>query len=214
MLARLAAVAATAVVLLIAPAAASAAKVGIGFSSGDIGVAGGYIPEYVADPGEVNQPSISITTAGATIVTFRDPLATISSEPPGDDSPCTLFDAHTAECVLPDPRWVQQTSGTLASVYAANGTLLYVRAQLGDRNDSYTGLASQAFPLELYGGAGNDTLSAGPGLTVFHADAGNDFIFAANGRDEPVFCGDGTDHVRTLDPGDEAWTDCEDVAAP
>jgi Ca2+-binding RTX toxin-like protein len=195
---------------------ANAAKVGIGFYDGDIGVAGGYIPEYIADPGEVNAPAISFTSAGAKIITFHDPIATISADPPGEDSPCMLLDSHTAECVLPDPRWIQQKSRSqsLAALYATSGSLLYVRADLGDRNDSYAGLAGEPFSLDLYGGAGNDTLFTGPGLTGIHADAGNDFIYAADGRDTTVFCGDGTDHVRTRDAGDTLWSDCEEVAAP
>jgi hypothetical protein len=194
---------------------ASAAQVGIYLDSGDIGVAGGYVPVYVAAPGEVNTPTVTVAPG---LVTFHDPVATISADPPEGDSACTLLDAHTAQCVLPDPGWIQRETVALngALVYALGTGVEYVSIDLGDRNDTYVpapvGLGEQAFSLQLQGGAGNDTLTNGPGATGTFGGPGNDFIYAADGSDELIMCGDGTDHVRTLDPGDEAWTDCEDVA--
>jgi Ca2+-binding RTX toxin-like protein len=219
MLARTAALVATAVVLLVAPAGADAAKVGIYLDSGDIGVVGGYVPVYVAAPGEVNAPTVTVTGTGD-LVTFHDPVATLSADPPEGDSPCTLVDAHTAHCVLPDPGWIQREAVALngALVYALGTGVKYVSIELGDRNDTYVpapvGLGEQNFALNLDGGSGNDTLTNGPGATGTFGGPGNDFIYAADGVDELVMCGEGTDHVRTLDPGDEAWTDCEDVASP
>jgi hypothetical protein len=198
---------------------AGAAQVGIYLDSGDIGVAGGYVPVYVAAPGEVNAPTVTVSATGG-LVTFHDPVATISADPPEGDSPCTLLDAHTAQCVLPDPGWIERETAALngALVYALGTGVEYVSIDLGDRNDSYVpapvGLGGQEFPARLFGGPGNDTLTTGPGETETYAGSGNDTIFAANGHDELVVCGDGIDHVRTVDPGDDAWTDCEYVASP
>jgi hypothetical protein len=231
MLARTAALAAAAVALLIVPAGADAAKVGITFYDGDIGLPGGYLVDYVADPGEVNQPTASLTAlpSGQKVITFRDPIATISADPPSGEfvdrggvshygwTPCTRLDAHTAKCVLPDPAWVQRKAQAgLSAVYAADGQLFGIDLRLGDRNDSYApapiGLGEQPPALDVDGGDGNDTIVAGPAYTSIFGGGGNDFIYAADGFNELVMCGDGTDHVRTLDPGDDAWTDCEDVA--
>ena len=215
---------AVAVGMLIVSASAQAAQVGIGFDIGDIGVSGGYIPEYVAAPGEVNAPTVTLTTAGtAKIITFHDPVATLSAEPPEGDTACRLVDEHTANCILPDPEWIQRFSdvppGSFAPVWATTGALHYVRVDLGDRNDTYApgavpSIGGALFPLILNGGAGNDTLTNGPGQTGTDGGSGNDFIFARNGLDEFITCGDGVDHVRSIDPGDRAWTDCESVAAP
>lgn len=207
---------------------ANAAKVGIGFDSMD-GL-GGYVLDYIADPGEVNRPTVTITGAGAKVVTFKDPVATISADPPYhhffasyyQDSPCTLLDAHTAECVLPDPRWVQEESSvfdpSLAMVYADAGTVAGMRIDLGDRNDAYEpagGILGDAFSVVLWGGPGNDSLTTQPGgESSVYADSGNDTIFAANGARDYIACGDGVDHVRSRDTFDYIETDCEDVAAP
>ena len=208
---------------VVAPAGAGAAQVGIDFDSGDIGVPGGYIPEYVAAPGEVNAPTVTMSGAGnAKVVTFHDPVATLSEQPPEGDTACTLTDPHTATCVLPDPGWIERFAGwpgSLGLVYATTGALQYVRVALGDRNDTYApvlpaSVAGLTFPLILEGGAGNDTLTNGPGQTGTNGGPGNDFIFARNGLDEFVMCGDGVDHIRSMDAGDDAWTDCESVAAP
>jgi Ca2+-binding RTX toxin-like protein len=207
--------------MLIASASAHAAQVGIGFDSGDIGVPGGYIPEYVAAPGEVNAPTVT-ADAASSVITFHDPVATLSPEPPEGDPACTLLDEHTAACVLPDPAWIQRFAGfpgSLALLYATTGAIKYLEIDLGDRNDSYVptvpaSVGGTAPPLILKGGAGNDTLTNGPGATGTDAGPGNDFIFARNGIDEFVMCGGGVDHVRSMDAGDDAWTDCEQVAPP
>jgi hypothetical protein len=229
MLARTAALAAIAGVVLLAPAGANAAKVGISFYDGDIGFAGGYLVDYVADSGEVNQPTATLTSAGAQIITFHDPVATISAEPPtgefydrggvwhGDWTPCTLVDPHTAKCVLPDPNWIlRKAQSGLSALYAGEGRLFGVDLLLGDRNDSYApgplAPGEGRVAVDVHAGEGNDTIVAGGAYTGIFGDAGNDFISAADGFDELIMCGDGTDHVRTLDPGDDAWTDCEDVA--
>ena len=218
---------------------ASAAKVGIGFYDGDIGFPGGYLIDYVADPGEVNQPTVTLTDpagSGPKVVTFRDPSATFSAGAPTTDyysdggvwhineTPCELVDAHTARCVIPDPTWMQRKAQAAAglglgwgTLYATEGRIFGIYIYLGDRNDTYaptapTDVGETSPGVEVYGGDGNDTINAGPGPTTVFAGAGNDFINAADGFGEFISCGEGLDHVRTLDPGDDPWTDCEDVA--
>src|SRR4051794_10065444 len=207
---------------------ANAAEVGIAFDSMD--GFGGYVPEYVADPGEVNQPTVSITGAGTRVVTFKAPAATISPDPPYhtffgstyQDSPCKLLDSHTAECILPDPRWVQQESSvfdpSLAMVYADSGSISYIGIDLGDRNDVYRpvdDLVGGGFSVVLRGGAGNDTLTTQPGAnSSVYGGSGNDTVFAAGEAADYLECGDGIDHVRSRDSFDYVEPDCEDVAAP
>src|SRR4051812_20525595 len=87
---------------------ANASRVGIAFYDGDIGVTGGYSVDYIADPGEVNQPTVTLTNTGVKVITIHDPSATISPDPPAgefvlgeawhyDETPCTLLDSHTAK---------------------------------------------------------------------------------------------------------------------
>src|SRR5689334_2060750 len=157
---------------------ANAARVGIAFYSGEIPATGGYLIDYIADPGEVNQPTATVTGAGtATVVTVHDPVATISPEPPTPDeqfqqgfvfhgnwSACTLLDPHTAKCVVPDPTIVANNAEnpSFGLIPATEGTIAGIGLRLGDRNDTYAppvpSLGEEFTPVQVWGGDGNDRI--------------------------------------------------------
>jgi hypothetical protein len=93
-----------------------------------------------------------------------------------------------------------------------------IHTELGPGDDR--GLHRVAIPIEVLGGAGDDTLfgqagadrlEAGAGRRhLLSAGAGNDRLFAVNGRRDRVRCGRGRDRVRA-DARDRVAGDCETV---
>jgi Ca2+-binding RTX toxin-like protein len=71
--------------------------------------------------------------------------------------------------------------------------------------------ANGALPAaNLFGGAGNDTLTGGSGADSISGAAGNDTINARDRAKDSIRCGSGKDKV-TADKNDQVARDCETV---
>jgi hypothetical protein len=173
--------------LLPAPAAAGAATVS---RSKDAIV-------YAADPGEVNQVTVTHEFAdkdGAAndvdTVTVTDPTATLTAT-----APCAATDAHTVLCTSKD-------------------LVFDFRAQLSDGTDSFTN-ESDLFS-HVLGDTGGDTLSGGNTLDELDGGPGDDVLDGAGDKDtldggggiDMISGGDGPDLLRD---GDGAIADSDTI---
>jgi Ca2+-binding RTX toxin-like protein len=84
-------------------------------------------------------------------------------------------------------------NGTIYVVPDAGVTRIRVLAGNGD--DSVTVDANVSIRTELFGHAGNDTLSGGSGQDLIAGDDGDDVLFGNDG-DDYLSAGDGADFVR------------------
>lgn len=66
---------------------------------------------------------------------------------------------------------------------------------------------------ELHGGPGNDRLVAGAVATDIFGEAGNDTVWARNGEQDTIDCGDGQD-TAYVDTQEDGVFDCENVISP
>jgi Ca2+-binding RTX toxin-like protein len=124
---------------------------------------------------------------------------------------CQKVAADTVQCTLASAAW-------------------RVQADLGDRNDVAT-VTATTLPVDLTGGAGDDTLTGGDADDTILGDAGNDVLDGGPGSDS-VTGGDGDDTMRArdglrdaagcgagadsvvADVEDEVGADCERVDKP
>ena len=126
---------------------------------------------YAADPGEVNDVTVSFD--GANVV-FDDPGATITPQ-----RDCTAISAHRVTCT--------PTQNTLVSVELADGDD-HARV-VGASADHPVYLDGQQGADELTGSESSGGLSGGPGHDVMRGGSGTETINAVNGR------GDGSQEV-------------------
>ena len=82
-------------------------------------------------------------------------------------------------------------NGTLASYAPKDVTGFHIRSHEGDDT---VGGPKITQPLQIWGGAGNDTLTGGPGGDRLDGGAGNDQLFGLAGADA-LFGGDGNDSL-------------------
>ena len=143
---------------------------------------------YTADPGEVNNLTISL--AGADYV-LADPGATITAAP---------------ACV-----------GMGSSVTCPTTAIIGITVSAGDGADSITNTTATRSTLSggdgndsLAGGSGNDILRGNKGVDTHAGGAGDDLIDARGDRGDVVSCGDGNDTVLA-DAADSIALDCETV---
>jgi Ca2+-binding RTX toxin-like protein len=99
------------------------------------------------------------------------------------------------------------TNGTISGGIKTGSTIREVERILlysGSGNDNINVSAANAtsflHPAEIYGGAGNDTITTGTGTDLLSGEAGNDLLIAAVGSDQ-LYGGSGSD---TLVGGDDA----------
>lgn len=151
---------------------------------------------FVGTPGEVNDASINLQGADATIQ--ESSYAAI-----GVVAPCRAFND-------------MMVAGTAATCPAA--PVLRLVVDLGDASDSLSAGAMSAQPLptsalggaghdRLWSGWGNDDLTGGTGEDVISSGSGRDLIDAGDGEADTIDCGEGED-VAIVDPIDGV-TNCE-----
>jgi Ca2+-binding RTX toxin-like protein len=143
---------------------------------------------YAADPGEVNQ--LTVSSAGADFA-LSDPGATIQ---PG--AGCT-GGSHDVVCSGAGIIGLTLAGGD-GGDSLANQTSMRSTLSGGDGSDS------------LKGGSGDDTLRGNQGVDTISAGAGDDFVDVRGDRADIVTCGPGVDTVRG-DGSDLIDSDCEQV---
>lgn len=132
---------------------------------------------YVADPGEINDVTVTQTGPGAFTVTDLGAIIVAGQGCTGGGSTVTCSEA--------------------------NATNINVRVELGDGDDAVT--VNSSVVAYLYGGAGDDTLTATSNVvSVLYGEAGDDTITGGPG-DDYLNPGDGTNIASGGDGNDTSY---------
>jgi Ca2+-binding RTX toxin-like protein len=207
--------AAVAVAAALTAAPASAATVSVTASQPDIG---NDALHYTAAPGETND--VRIATEG--VLTYRGWIVNDATAPLTAGDGCTSLDAHTASCPLTDTEanlevFVDLGDGDdLASVRDACGDGdggedfachdPVVHGGPGDDVLVGTGvvIGTSTIGSRLYGGSGDDLVTAGDGPSTLSGGRGDDTVEGSRYADV-LYGNAGADLVRGGDGRDRVW---------
>jgi hypothetical protein len=131
-----------------------------------------------------------------------------------------LFNFRVVTCSNPKSEKVQRAFVELgdASDRIVYGLSARVQVNGGKGDDTITAgigddfLQGQEGDDTIRGGDGDDQIFPGPGVDEVRAGAGDDFVFARDDRADVIQCGSGDDTV-SVDPSDFVSGSCEEVNA-
>ena len=148
-------VAAGAAIALLALGAGPAAA-GTVSAQGSGGTPGHIVVTFQADPGEANRVTYSDDDGGIVVADSGAPLAAGAG--------CDQLDSSRAR--------------------GARGEIAAAVVQLGDRDDAVAiGVADARFFAQLFGDAGDDSLTGGAGADNFNLEPGDDVVVGGGGHD-------------------------------
>lgn len=211
---RAAIVAAAVAAVLLLPAGASAAT---------LGVATGGVAQYTGAATEANHLVITYDWFHASYVFTDTGVSAITIT--GSKSPCQSFSAHVASCPWGAFSSISVQLGNGGSYGESKLSLTPVTLHAGTGDDTLIGggghdtliagpghdtLTAGHGDTTLVGGTGPSTLTGGPGHDTFNGGSGSETINSRDGIAENVSCGAGDD-TAIVDPTDTVAGDCEHV---